>query len=240
MKELDKVSAAVMQFMRGRYALDEVSNGKDELKFRRGGKTVLTIYLRENRFDLLLIFGKAEREKFTENRSSFSAAVQTRYDDSKTYHDGKWMLFPVSTMAEWEEVRPLILIKKKPNRKPFPRENLHLGGCGHRCDLCIHYTGGTISDSLRTELQERLSRAWGNLDWSIRCSGCGTLGCYAGPKGCNQLNCAAEKGFSLCTSCSEYPCPDATVASSRIEAKSILADDVTWAILPFVPGQYGN
>ena len=33
-----------MRFMRGKYVLDEVGNEKDELKFRKGGKTVLTIY----------------------------------------------------------------------------------------------------------------------------------------------------------------------------------------------------
>ena len=39
--ELQKVSEETMRFMRGQYALDEVSDGKDELKFRRGGKTIL-------------------------------------------------------------------------------------------------------------------------------------------------------------------------------------------------------
>ena len=50
--------------MRGKYALDEVGNGKDELKFRRGGKTILTTYIRDDRFDFLVIFGAAERGQF--------------------------------------------------------------------------------------------------------------------------------------------------------------------------------
>lgn len=33
--ELQKVSENTMCFMRGKYVLDEVGNGKDELKFRR-------------------------------------------------------------------------------------------------------------------------------------------------------------------------------------------------------------
>ena len=61
---LQKVSEETMCFMRGKYLLDEVGNGKDELRFRRGGKTVLTLYIHDDRFEFLVIFGKAEREKF--------------------------------------------------------------------------------------------------------------------------------------------------------------------------------
>jgi len=46
--ELQKVSEETMRFMRGKYVLDEVDNCKDELKFRKGGKTVLTISIRED------------------------------------------------------------------------------------------------------------------------------------------------------------------------------------------------
>ena len=38
---LQKVSGETMRFMRSKYALDEVGNGKDELKFRRSGRTIL-------------------------------------------------------------------------------------------------------------------------------------------------------------------------------------------------------
>ena len=92
---LRKVSAETMRFMRGRYALDEAGDGKDELKFRRGGKTVLTIYIREDRYDFLVIFGKAEREKFEAARETFARPIREIYDASKTYHDGKWMMIPV-------------------------------------------------------------------------------------------------------------------------------------------------
>jgi len=49
--DFKKVSGETMRFMRGRYVADEVGNGKDELKFIIGGETILTIYIRESRFD---------------------------------------------------------------------------------------------------------------------------------------------------------------------------------------------
>ncbi len=240
LEQLLKISEETMRFMRGNYVLDEQSNGKNELKFRHGQKTILTINIYEDKFVFLIIFGKAEREKFEMERESFSKYMQDFYDISKTYHDGKWMFIDVTSLDILDEVKHLILIKKKPNRKPFPKENAVFGKCGHRCDLCIHYIGGTISDTFREELKIRLSRVYGNADWAMQCSGCGTSGCHTKDELCYQLKCAADKGYDTCVSCNQYPCTNATAAYSKIEAKSILADDVTWAILPYVPYQYGN
>lgn len=242
--ELQKVSEETMRFMRGQYALDEVGDGKDELKFRRGGKTVLTIYIREDHFDFLVIFGKVEREKFEAQRDAFPQKIQDIYDNSKTYHDGKWMMIPVADMETLEAVKGLILIKKKPNRKPFPKEQMVLSRCGMRCDLCVHYSGRTI----RKELQERITRVYGGEnsgDWDS-CPGCGEQAagqphpCMSGDS-CKPLKCAADKGLEKCQECSEFDdCKPEVGYPGKIEARSISVDDVTWAILPYVHEQYGN
>jgi hypothetical protein len=235
---LERVSEETMCFIRGRYRLDEVGNGKDELKFRSGGKTVLTIYICDEHFDFLIIFGKAEREKFEAERDSFPKAIRDIYDASKTNHDGKWMHIPVADLDTLEAVKRLVMIKKTPNRKPFPKETAVYSKCGQRCDLCIHYSGGTISDEFRKELCERLSRVYPVDDWSMRCPGC-----YNKPEDevCRSLECAKSKGLDKCLDCEDYHCGTAApVGYSKIEPKSILADDVTWAILPYVYKQYGN
>jgi hypothetical protein len=235
---LNRVSEETMCFMRGKYRLDEVGNGKDEVKFRVGGKTVLTIYIRDDHFDFLVIFGKAEREKFEQERGSFPKAICGIYDDGKTYHDGKRIRIPVSDLDTLEAVKRLVMIKKKPNRKPFPKEAAVYSKCSQRCDLCIHYSGGTISDEFRKELCERLSRVYLINDWSMRCSGC-----YNKPEGevCRSIECAKAKGIARCLDCEDYHCAIAApVGYCLIEPKSILADDITWAILPYVHDQYGN
>ena len=40
MKELEKISHETMVFMRGKYRLDEIGDGKNELKFKQGQKTI--------------------------------------------------------------------------------------------------------------------------------------------------------------------------------------------------------
>ena len=238
--ELQKVSEETIRFMRGKYRLDEVPCNIDSncIKFRQGKKTILTIYIHDDRYDFLLIFGKNEREKFDAQRDVFLPFVQQIYDSSKTYHDGKWMLIPVADLETLEAVKKLILIKKKPNRKPFPKEQAIYGDCGHRCDLCIHYTGDTMSETLRNELKERLTRVYG--DWGEDMMLC--PGCHNKPsEDCSKKRCAKANGCEKCRDHDEYPCKDATAGwPPKIELKHVLADDVTWAILPYVDRQYGN
>jgi hypothetical protein len=240
-EEMQKLTEEIVRFMRGKYHLDEVPGkyyGTDCLKFRQGRKTIVSINLHEDHYDFQIIFGKAEREKFEAQRDEFPQEILDIYDRAHTYHDGKWMLFRVDSAEAFEPVKKLILIKKKPNRKPFSKDNAVYGKCGHRCDLCIHYTGGARSDEFKAELEERLTRVYDFSDWSMRCSGCGTEGCYT--QSCVQQNCANEKGYDKCMACNQYPCFKATVGYAKLEPKYITADDVTWAILPYVAYQYGN
>jgi len=118
------------------------TTAKTNLNSGRGGKTILTIYIRDDRFDFLVIFGAAERGQFEVQCDTFPQSIRDIYDNSRTYHDDKWMFTPVADMATLEAVKELIMIKKKPNRKPFPKEQAVLSKCGMRCDLCVHYTGG--------------------------------------------------------------------------------------------------
>ena len=107
---LEQVSHETMKFMRGKYRLDEIGDGKDELKFKQGAKTILTIYIHDDRFTFLIIFGKKEREYFEMHASEFSQYIRNYYDNSKTYHDGKWMFIDVSTLEQLEEVKQMIII----------------------------------------------------------------------------------------------------------------------------------
>ena len=65
----------------------------------------------------MIILGKDERLKFDTDRANYSKEVQKIYDETKTYHDGKWLMFePVDTTLFDDFIR-LLRIKRKPNRK---------------------------------------------------------------------------------------------------------------------------
>ncbi len=88
-----------------------------EYKYRRGGKSLCVLYAKENVFGFMIIFGKDERAKFEAKRNNYSLEVQRVYDESTTYHDGKWMMFELTDTSLFPDMEKLLLIKRKPNKK---------------------------------------------------------------------------------------------------------------------------
>ena len=53
-----------------------------EYKYRRGGKTLCTFYAKQDVANFLVILGKMEREKFEQQRGSFSERFLALYDST--------------------------------------------------------------------------------------------------------------------------------------------------------------
>lgn len=88
-----------------------------EYKYRRGGKTLCALYARENCIGFMVILGKDERLKFEKDRENYGEEVQRIYDETQTYHDGKWMMFQPKDTSMFDDFIRLLKIKRKPNRK---------------------------------------------------------------------------------------------------------------------------
>ena len=54
---------------------------------------------------------------FEKDKENYSKEVQRIYDETKTYHDGKWMMFELSDTSMFDDFIRLLRIKRKPNRK---------------------------------------------------------------------------------------------------------------------------
>jgi len=92
----------------------------NNLRFRRGGKTLVTLCIREGYFIACIVLGKEEREKFDEQRETFGETVCKIYDEAYTYHDGKWIAFDVRDESLIDDMIRLLHVKRKPNRKVLP------------------------------------------------------------------------------------------------------------------------
>ncbi|MGY3750755.1 DUF3788 domain-containing protein [Vagococcus acidifermentans] len=88
-----------------------------EYKYRRGGKTLCALYAKENCIGFMVILGKNERTKFESDKDSYSQIIQKIYDETKTYHDGKWLMFEPRDSSMFDDFMKLLEIKRKPNRK---------------------------------------------------------------------------------------------------------------------------
>ena len=88
-----------------------------EYKYSRGGKTLCALYAKENCIGFMVILGKDERVKFEESRDNYSKEVQQIYDETHTYHDGKWLMFKPNDATLFKDFIALLSIKRKPNKK---------------------------------------------------------------------------------------------------------------------------
>lgn len=92
---------------------------KYEYKYHRSGKTLCALYARKNCVGFMIILGKDERLKFEADRENYSNEVQKIYDETQTYHDGKWLMFEPTDTSLFDDFIKLLRIKRKPNRKQF-------------------------------------------------------------------------------------------------------------------------
>lgn len=127
-----------------------------------------------------------------------------------------------------------MLIKKFPYQSQFLMKMQFTEKCGHRCDLCVHYTG--ISEEFRDILISHLNAVYGIFNWDMRCTGCDTLECYCCKEGselCEPLKYISQKANDTCMEFKDYSCHKSTVGYKKLEHKNILADDVTyvWQLL---------
>lgn len=88
-----------------------------EYKFRKGGKTLCAFYFNDNTLGFMIIFGKDERIRFEEIRSELSSEVLETFDNAETFHDGKWVMFDITNNLIIEDLKKLLFIKRKSNRK---------------------------------------------------------------------------------------------------------------------------
>ncbi len=88
-----------------------------EYKFRKGRKTLCAFYFRDNTLGFMIIFGKGERDKVEEIRYELSSDALETYDNAETFHDGKWVMFNITDNSIIEDLKKLLYMKRKPNRK---------------------------------------------------------------------------------------------------------------------------
>lgn len=215
--------------IRMEYVVDEFYDGKDEVKFRRSGKTLVTLYLHEGYFTVLIIFGKAEREKFEVQQAEFSPAFCEFYHASRTYHDGKWMFYDVHADGDVDMLMRLLHIKKRPNRKPEKLADAVISLCGNRCDLCAlhkdHFDPAAFTEG---EKHCYFTADEPPVDHSTHvCPGC------IPEKGCDYRKCAVEKGVSSCGNCDFEHCTTEHFTEPGRCNLGITAEEVSRFILPY-------
>lgn len=96
----------------------ELSVGKKErdwtIRYRRSGKTLVTLMPEEGKFCVLVVLGKDEVEKA--RQAKLNASVREVFEKSKQYHDGRWLWIRPKTKNDLASMKALLAMKRKPEK----------------------------------------------------------------------------------------------------------------------------
>ncbi|NLL42403.1 MAG: hypothetical protein GX251_03570 [Firmicutes bacterium] len=88
------------------YVMDVLFDGVDEIKFRRSGRTLLTVYVRGESLTALVIFGQREGQFFAKAREKHAAGFSgAEYDLFLRAFDNKTRLDRLKRLQELQTSR---------------------------------------------------------------------------------------------------------------------------------------
>jgi hypothetical protein len=94
----------------------ELSIGKKEhdwtIRYRRSGKTLVTLMPEQDGFCVLVVLGKEEIEKTRQIK--LNKYIQDIFKNAKQYHDGRWLWIRPKTKSDLASIMALLLVKKAP------------------------------------------------------------------------------------------------------------------------------
>jgi hypothetical protein len=88
------------------------------IRYRKSGKTLVSLFPELGAFTALVVLGKKEGEKVAGRLDEFSSTTRELMGSAKQLHDGKWLWIRVLEPSQVEDVKRLLAAKRKPIAKP--------------------------------------------------------------------------------------------------------------------------
>ncbi|MFQ5761995.1 MAG: DUF3788 domain-containing protein [Candidatus Bathyarchaeia archaeon] len=86
------------------------------IRYRKGGKTLCSLFPEEGGFTVLIVLGKEESEKTLSMYDELSSKVRRLLADARQLHDGRWLWIRLLTTSDAEDVKKLLQVKRKPKK----------------------------------------------------------------------------------------------------------------------------
>ena len=117
-KRWKKIFKFIDENYNGLFKLDDwLFGGKHGWYLRiKKSKSFCSFIPEKNRFLILIVFGGEERKKTELILKELHPAIRKKYKEAKTYHDGKWLVIDVDRDEIIEDIKKMLIIKRKPKR----------------------------------------------------------------------------------------------------------------------------
>jgi len=86
------------------------------LWYRKGGKSLTSLFPQEGYLVAQVVLGREEGERAL--ALSLGNHVGQMLRDAPLLHDGRWLFIPVTSETDTADVEQLLLVKRRPARKP--------------------------------------------------------------------------------------------------------------------------
>lgn len=86
-----------------------------DLKYRKGGRTLVSLTPDHDRFTALVILGAKEVE--AARAIELGDHVRAVFEQAAQYHDGRWLFVPVESERDVEDVMALLRLKRRPLKR---------------------------------------------------------------------------------------------------------------------------
>ncbi len=112
-----KLWCEIRSYLASRYDhKPELSVGKKEydwtIRYRKSGKTLVTLIPEPGGFCVLVVLGKEEIGKA--GQAKLNKCVQGILESAKQYHDGRWLWIRPKNRSDLKSIFTLMCIKKEP------------------------------------------------------------------------------------------------------------------------------
>lgn len=87
------------------------------IRYRRSGRSLCTLHPEKGAFTVLVVLGSKETEQTLAALSDFSPDFANVISGARQYHDGRWLWLRVLDKADITDIKRLLQIKKKPQKK---------------------------------------------------------------------------------------------------------------------------
>lgn len=87
-----------------------------DVRYRKSGKTLVTLTPEKGAVRVLVVLGKEESEKALSMRKELSPKMHKLIEDTKQLHDGRWLWIRLYEKEDAEDVKKLLPIKRKPKK----------------------------------------------------------------------------------------------------------------------------
>ena len=95
----------------------EGKNKEYTIRYRKSGKTLVTLYPASKSLTVLVVLGKKEVAKVEACESKLSKKIRDLFRNTNQLHDGRWLWIRPSSKADLESIKILLNAKRRAKRR---------------------------------------------------------------------------------------------------------------------------